>query len=306
MFDWRCLSCFEGDGGFTWRLSARWLGLSNVFALLPRVGLANRLLVWARATVCAHRLGSPLAVHGWGHLHLGPVLRRESSYRLYIMQVRTCRAPGQLTYARFKSLIYGRAFHYNCPLDQATERAERGECTFIYDAVPDHNDYFVGLRGNEGLLRSAFHELVRPRVRREVYARPAPEIALHVRRGDFVTIDRQLSRIEYFVDAVERIRDVVGQCVPATVFTDGSADEVDALRRLPNLQLHDRIGDVGDLLHMSRANYIVTSLHSTFGYWAAFISDASIILDCAHGETRIRSSSNQLFEGPLESLGRDI
>src|SRR5258705_11167494 len=56
---------------------------SLVHARLPRGGLGNKLLVWARATVFGRLNKLPVITTGWADVKIGPLLRRERFKRYY-------------------------------------------------------------------------------------------------------------------------------------------------------------------------------------------------------------------------------
>ena len=59
-----------------------------VLAKLPKAGLANKLLVWARALVFAKENNYELFVIGWFDFKLGPFLRNEKTKRIICFQKR--------------------------------------------------------------------------------------------------------------------------------------------------------------------------------------------------------------------------
>lgn len=269
-----------------------------VFALLPRTGLANRLFVWAHSRLYAERNGVPSFTHGWGHIHIGPWLRREQSKRYYFFFFnRSSNFIGLILrkmLARIgqHQLIFEPSLLSLPPINNST---------ILFTSVPNKTDYFRNLRRSEAFLREELLKTLRPRYRRSVDAIARYPIAIHVRRGDFIAGGLTLSGENYFINVVQKLRQCRGDEEEIRVFSDARPKELTNLLSLPNVVMANSKPDVVELLEISKADIIVTSLGSTFGYWAAFISDADIILDPRHAYGAIRSelSVNQ-FEGTID------
>ena len=270
----------------------------SVHAVLPRAGLANRLLVWARAAVYAKTNDLPLYVQGWGHIHIGPLLRREKSMRYYGTFFN---CPGYLKgVARLKQARWFQAASVVTEPPFSQPPAENTKC-IVFQTVPSKEDYFADLRGHEEFLGDAFRAMVRQRWHQSLPNQSDPFIALHVRRGDFRTAGIELSSEDYFAKTLSRLRAASG-IERAVVFSDATAAQVPQLAGLPNVTFAEHNSEILDLLEMSRADIIVTSLRSTFGYWGGFISKASIILDPRHDFGAIRDTSNGWFEGNIDQF----
>lgn len=271
---------------------------SSVHAVLPRAGLANRLLVWARAAVFAKTHGLPLYVQGWGHIHIGPLLRREKSLRYYGTFFNS---PGYFRgAARLKRirLLNSNRIITEPALDAGADAS--GQC-FVFKKVPAKEDYFKDLRGHEEFVAGAFRKMIRQRWHDQLPERTSPFIALHVRRGDFQTVGIELSGESYFAATLARLRAATG-IQRAMIFSDASADQIPELVQQPDVSLAQYDSEIMDLLEMSRADVIVTSLRSTFGYWGGFVSEAAIILDPRHQFGDIRQQDDRWFEGSIEEF----
>ena len=55
----------------------------TVIADIPRCGLGNKMLVWAKACVFAKKHDLPMFTYGWEQFNIGPWLRGEKSNRYY-------------------------------------------------------------------------------------------------------------------------------------------------------------------------------------------------------------------------------
>ena len=273
-------------------------------ASLPRSGLANRLFVWARAYTFSRLHDVPLYVHGWGHFNLSPILRGDRSFRFYYPYFVS--RTNHLGFA-VRRLLAAAGFHSVQTEDEilsqdidATDRT-----VWLFKGVPWYEDYFVAHRGYETLIREGFFEMVKPRVMELVDAQPRPVVALHIRRGDF-QIARELTGNEYFIDSVRRIRAASREQLPVTVFSDAKDEQISDVLSLPGVCRQDSGNDVADLISLSKADVIVTSFRSTYGYWGGYLSDAAIILDPRHGDARIRSDDPKWFDGTLDEYCRQL
>ena len=274
------------------------------FVCLPRAGLANRLFVWARGHLFSVRNQVPLFVHGWANINLSPIWRGDRSLRFYYpcFEKRTnhCGYIG-----RKLSSLLGRYQLVDEPSDPSAVVSPTTRTAWLFRGVPWWEDYFVALRGHEESVREGFFDLVKPHVVAQAHQSPRPVLSVHIRRGDF-RIARDMTSNEYFVRAVIAIREAANETLPVTVFSDASDDEISDVLSLPETRRHRDVNDVADLITMARSDVIVTSLHSTYGYWAGFLSDAAIILDPRHGAAAIRAPSPARFEGILEDFCDEI
>jgi hypothetical protein len=94
--------------------------------------------------------------------------------------------------------------------------------------------------------------------------------------GDF-KLGNQITPSEYFYKGINLIRDVVGENLPVTIFTDADEQELTGLLNLPNVQIAENKPDMLDIILLSRSKIMLLSRSSTFGYWAAFLSDAIVV-----------------------------
>lgn len=107
---------------------------------------------------------------------------------------------------------------------------------------------------------------------------PAP-IALHVRRGDFEVHadaldielrDNSALPIEWYMAALQAVREQLGWQVESEVYSDGSAEELQPLLSMPGVQRRDWGSSIADLLALSRARYLIAS-GSIFSMWASYL-----------------------------------
>jgi len=113
---------------------------------------------------------------------------------------------------------------------------------------------------------------------------PAPK-AIHVRRGDFIqrsSYDDIMAAhnselpIEWYIGALEAVREKAGREVETSVFSDGTDEELGALLSLPGVNRADYDSGLGDMLGLSRAGLLIAS-GSTFSMWGTYLGQVPTI-----------------------------
>lgn len=250
------------------------------YAKLPRTGLGNMLLVWARACVFAELNGLRLITTGFGSLRVGPFLRFEREKRLYWADFLPS-APADIAQALVLSHL-GRIERE--PLVRRLSPDElQSVFVYVYEALPD---FFLSFAEHRDLVRERLFAMLTPKRKQELGESKPPVIGVHVRRGDFGKLDpnHNLSRsfgptpLGHFVRLINQIREVVGKNMEVTVFSDGEDDELGPLLALPCVVRAPRRAAIVDLLLLSRAKIVIPSAWSTFSLWSGFLSDAPVFL----------------------------
>jgi hypothetical protein len=277
---------------------------SCVHADLPRSGLGNKLLVWAHALVFAHLNELPLFVSNWAELKIGPFLRNEKSKRQYW---------GYFVQTNQPSFLRKLVFASSKCVDEPDLRRVVGldsKLVYVFREMPSWPNYFKDLQEFRPIIVGQFYHNVAPKYLSLAERQTPPVIGVHIRRSDFRkpangeqigNTFNQRTSLDYFIRTVEAIRDIQGAQLPVTIFTDGKEGDVAELLTLPEVKMAAKNPDIVDLLLLSRSRYIVVSPGSTFSYWAAFVSDASVITHSTF-DMRIRSEEESFFEGPVKNL----
>ena len=275
-----------------------------VVAFLPNAGLANKLFVWAKAEIFAHLNNLPVRVFGWTYPKIGPMRRDERSERMYGRFFDT--SPGHA----LLSLSYGGLWGGLVDEPSCTQLVETSpKAVYLFRKVPHWSNYFGDIRNHRDLICSRLLSIVRKKYVFELDAADTPVVAMHVRRGDFRALEagedfRRVggvrTRDAYFASIVHGLRSAAGNEVPITIFSDGHDAELSFLLRLPAVARAKPLNDVSQLLLMSRAPVIVTSAGSTYGEWAAYLSDAIVLRHPHHIHAPIRptSADGRLYEVP--------
>jgi hypothetical protein len=266
-----------------------------VYAELPKTGLGNLLLVWSRARLFGHLNDMPLVTIGWSGIRWGAWLRGEKKKRLYWGYFHETPVIMKWKARLLKQVV---------PVvrDPAMKRITDSSrpAIFIFNRPAVQDDLFGDFRMHRQFLRAEIYRLLKPALNRQLQRVHTPEIAVHIRRGDF-TISNPLTPNGFFVEAINFIRATARKNMSVTVFTDAETTEIKEVLDLPNTRLAEKKADILDILQMSKSRVVVLSRSSTFSYWAAFLSDAIVIKPIGdwQGDLRPAEVNRQSFEGKI-------
>ncbi len=282
--------------------------MSIVVCKLPKAGLGNQLFPLLKGYTFAHLNSLPVVVTGYNQVFIGPYLRREKSKRnyrgIFVFQKNILVAGLN----QLKLLAYKKFMRVTDPAVKKMEGPVDDNRLYVFTEMPHWDHYFDGLRENRAYVIDTLWKLILPQLRQQVNAMRPPVIGVHIRMGDFRKLrdgetfgDAGAVRTpeNYFIDIINAIRTIHGTDLPVSVFTDGYPQELEQLLSLTNIELVTGNTDMADLLLLSRSKIMITSAGSTFSYWAAFLSDAAIIMHPRHTGTIIRpaETGNKLYHG---------
>lgn len=272
-----------------------------VIASLPKAGLGNKLHIWAKAAIFSHLNNCNYYALGWTKLSLGAFLRREKSNRLYLGQFISQDLDFYLklviTYLTSKPVI-----------EPELNKFTQGESSlFVFNkitGIPD--DSFRDFLTFRKYLKAEIRRILTSKVREIISNSPVPIIGIHVRRGDF-KYTPWLTPIDYFRLRLTQIRQVAGVDLPATIFSDGSFEELSPLLSLPNVSLADNNPEIVDMILLSLSKILIVCPASTFSNWASFLSEDSTVIirsyEFMHKPVREVEVNSAAFEG---AVGDDI
>ena len=281
---------------------------SVVVCKIPHCGLGNWLFPLMKAKIFAERHQLPLYIIGYNQFKIGPYLRDEKNKRIYrsffIFQKNALwEIFDRLYLLRYNNYnkIYEPDLVYNNHLKFSRK------FLFIISEIPHWSDHFHNLRQFRNLVRNHFFLMLDPLVKNIISKAEVPMIGVHIRMGDFRKLKNgeDFSKVgavrtpeSYFISVIEKLNIIYNEKLTITVFTDGYENEIPLLLNMPNVKLSGQYPDIVDLVLLSKSKVIVTSAGSTFSYWAAFLSNAAVILHPDHIHYRIRNEP-QLFEGTI-------
>jgi hypothetical protein len=261
--------------------------MSTVICKLPNAGLGNQLFPLMHAYLFAQLNDLPVIVIGYHHLKIGPYLRREKSKRTYnqFFCFQKNITGEYLDRLRIKKLEK-KAEVVMEPQVRKMDAEELRNKVFVFDEIADYDDYFGRLKDHRQEVKGILNSLVHSRIKNTLKQQEAPVIGVHIRMGDFRKLNKGeeyrsghvRTPLEYFVNCIHAIRDLNGNNLPVTIFTDGYKEELQEILKLDNVRIIRKNPDLVDLLLLSKSKIILPTHGSTFSAWAAFLSDAPVVL----------------------------
>ncbi len=266
--------------------------MAKVHIRFPGTGLGNMLLVWAKGVVFAQLNNLPYTTTSWWGLHWGALLRRERKSRLYF---------GYFTetplWKRLTMKIY--CIFTDIEPDPVVEVVAafggNDKKVYLFNKALTGPDVFGSIRDHSAMVTKELFNTITPKMRSKLLEFQNPVIGVHIRRGDF-KLGNQTTPLEYFIKGINAVRDALGQNYSVTIFTDAHEEELTALLRLPNIHIAEDKPDILDIILLSKSKIMILSQSSTFGYWAAFLSDAIVIRPVNDWQPFIKNNSMNGYE----------
>lgn len=234
---------------------------------LPKAGLANKLLVWANGVVYAKLNNSNFIVTPWYHFSIGPFLRNERSKRFYFGCFNKPSFIGGIV-ALFFAAILNVTKKHNFLRNIISYK--------IFSIVPIYSDFTVNIREHRWIVKEEFFKMLNPIVQKRLQKKPKIEIGVHIRLGDFKLMNIS-TPLAFYKKAILKLRESFGSYLAVTIFSDGTDKELYEILSLNGVERATNNQDIDDLVQLSKSEYLVLSQDSSFGYFAAFISNASVI-----------------------------
>ncbi len=278
---------------------------SKVFARLPAAGLGNKMLVWARAFVFSRQYGMELFVSAWWGINAGAWLRLEKKKRVYLGTFKedSLRKRSSLFLFRLRARSVTEPAFDSIQEERAGSIPDQ-KTLYIFEKLFTDADYFKELRPWREEIREEIHRMLFPALRTELDSLESPVIGIHVRRGDFKR-GSTLTPEEFFVRAIEALRETAGKELPVTVFTDAEPGELTRLFSLPSVKVATPKADLLDILLLSRSRICILSISSSFSLWAGFLSEGIVLQhpDEWHPVLRPSSVNEKHYEGRFDPSG---
>ncbi|MDZ8188201.1 MAG: alpha-1,2-fucosyltransferase [Nostoc sp. ChiSLP02] len=285
-----------------------------VYPKLPKAGLGNMLLVWARAVLFAHINDLHIVAPAWGKLVIGPYIRGERDKRYYGHLFSNKNYVSSINYfmARLKKNIH---IYHNPAISKIElfnlEPSEANFYLFIFNQLPHWSDFFVDLKEYQPIIKEKLLTTIRPSVLEAISVRPAPQIGIHIRMGDFKALKPEddftklggvRTPFSWFIRVIDAIRAIAGYDVPVTIFSDGRDRELSELLTLSQISRASTASALSDMLTLSQSKVLITSSGSTFSYWASYLGKCPTIWHPAHFHAGVFSAdvSQTVFEGGFD------
>jgi len=281
-----------------------------VICKLPRAGLGNQLFPLLKAYTFAHLNNLPVLVTNYRQVKIGPWLRGERNKRVYngFFNFEKNRIAAQFDKWKVKNI----SAEISIPEPEIKKLESKDVFTkyFLFHEIPHYARRFEGLTDNRELVINELNKLIRPSIKKRLEELEPPCIGVHIRMADFKKL-REGEKFgkegatrtpeDYFVKTIQSIRNMYGDNLPVSIFTDGSKKEFSILLQQPKIDFIEGNNDLVDLLLLSKSDIIITSGGSTFSYWAAFLSDAIVIMHPSFSNIKIRPESvDTQYEGVFD------
>ncbi len=287
-----------------------------VYPNLPRAGLGNMLLIWARAVLFAHLNNFEIISPNWGNFSIGSYLRfeRETRYYGYLFSNKNYVSKFKYWYIFLnKNFIIHNPkvskFELVFPVEHLN--ISNNFYLFIFNQLPHWSDLFADLKEDKEIIKEKLSQTIRPSVLKTILHRPAPQIGIHIRMGDFrqlkpeddfTKLGNVRTPMSWFIDIINVVRQLAGYTVPVTIFSDGHDYELVDLLKLTNISRASRNSALSDMFTLSRSKILIASSGSTFSSWASYLGNCPTIWHPAHFHAGVFSSdvSRCVFEGGFD------
>jgi hypothetical protein len=284
-----------------------------VYPQLPKAGLGNMLLIWARAVLFAQINSLPVVSPTWGKMAIRPYLRGERDKRYYGNLFSNKDYVSKFNY--FLASFKRKQLHYNrviSKIELSYLEPEEVDChLFIFNQLPHWSDFFADLKENQPIIKNKLFASIRPSVLEAISQRPTPQIGIHIRMGDFRKLkpDDDFTKLggvrtpfSWFVRVIDSIRTIAGYDVPVTIFSDGHDRELIELLKLAKVSRASPASALSDMLTLSKSQLLITSSGSTFSYWASYLGQCPTIWHPAHFHAGVFPAdiSQSVFEGGFD------
>jgi hypothetical protein len=281
-------------------------------------GLGNRLFPWARAKVFSAETSCRMLAPRWGHLRAASITRGGINYGNALRKV--------LLFDNFAPLagevggIESAIIRRMCKVFAV---ATLSEARGVADAPGER--ILVSFKGNEhhlfddlwihyDLIRDRLLKAAKPKWLSEIARYGAPFIGLNVRMGkdfkpaqsvaDFASNSSDYLRtpLDWYVDALRLVRQVLGTDMPAVVVTDGTRFDLRQVLDEPSVIFCDSRSAIGDLLILSKATVLIGSGRSSFSAWASFLGKMPTVTVPGSSLQKLQVSKDleQHFVGELD------
>lgn len=284
-----------------------------VYPKLPKAGLGNMLLVWAKSVLFAHINSLPIVAPNWGQVKLGPFLRGERDKRYYGNFF--CNKDSVSQFKYFAAKLKKHHVYHNPAISKLElsnlEAQGLDSYLFIFNEVPHWSDYFIDIKEHQPLIKKKLFSILRPSVFKTISTLPAPDIGIHVRMSDFkvlkpgedfAKLGNTRTPISWYIRVISTIREIAGYDVPVTLVSDGHDNELEELLKLSQVSRSPSASALSDMLTLSRSKLLITSSGSTFSSWASYLGQCPTIWHPAHFHAGVFSYdiSRTVFEGGFD------
>lgn len=247
------------------------------------------MLVWAHGFVFSKLNNLELITSRWWRLRWGAIVRREKRNRLYKNYFVETSLSNRLL-IQLQLLLVKKI--YNPGIKVLENQSNK---IFVFSKRSPDDELFKYLIPHSKEIREEIVNLLSLPMRQKLKNLDVPQIGIHVRRGDF-KIGNPITPNKFFIDVITNIREAMNQKLSVTIFTDAREDEISDILQLENVFLASEKEDILDILQMSKSKFLVLSRSSSFSYWAAFLSQAFVIMRYDDWQKQIKPNNGFYYE----------
>lgn len=233
------------------------------------MGLANCLLVYARALCLAKKLNAQMIAPTWEQFNVGPYLRQESDKRHYFNIFKKAGISGWKKYFLLNSL------------HKISENELSGIKQLNYPnlliEVKGVQPYFKDLIAERDFIVENVLKLIHPFRLKELNDFTfSGKIGIHIRLGDYHPSAQK--SLAWYLEIIRQIDLHTNFSYEFLLFSDGKAEELTLL-----LEYSSRIqriyfgSSIADMVALSKCEFIIGS-NSTFSAWASFMGNKMLLI----------------------------
>lgn len=233
------------------------------------MGLANCLLVYARALCLAKKLNAQMIAPTWEQFNVGTYLRQESDKRHYFNIFKKEGMSGWKKYFLLNSL--------KRVSENELSAIEYSKHQNLIVEVKGVQPYFKDLIGERDFIVKNVLNLIHPfRLKEVQHFSFSRKIGIHIRLGDYHPLAQK--SLDWYLEIIQQI-DLQTNCsYKFLLFSDGKPKELTQLLSYSQRIQHTHFGSsIADLVALSKCEFIIGS-NSTFSAWASFMGNKMLLI----------------------------
>ncbi|MBB6005143.1 alpha-1,2-fucosyltransferase [Arcicella rosea] len=261
------------------------------------MGLANCLLVYARALCLAKKLNAKMIAPTWEQFNFGPYLRQESDKRHYFNIFKKEGISGGKKYFLLKSL--------QKISENELSEIEHLKYQNLLIEVKGVQPYFKDLIAERDFIVENVLKLIHPfRLNEVQHFSFSRKIGIHIRLGDYHHSAQK--SLDWYLEIIRQI-DLHTNCsYNFLLFSDGKPKELTQLLNYSSRIQHIHFGSsIADLVALSKCEFIIGS-NSTFSAWASFMGNKMLLIPEPKGYLNDFSGLDYFVLDEVPILSREV
>ncbi len=251
------------------------------FIRIGGAGLANCMLISARAYIFAIKNNYIFIEPTWGRFGPGPILRNEKDKRSYFGLFKPAGITG------FKKFYY--LFNYFL----------KNKNIIKIDSL---GNYFADLQGDYELVKKYFEKIINEKKLFKLQNYNFDNvIGIHIRSGDYKNTC-WFTGFDFYLKMIQKIKSIFGNKYVFYIYTDANNKELKDILSINGVQKVFFGNALADMVALSKSKLIIAS-DSTFSGMSAFLNQIPIIFPKRHfGEVLKNKEKEFLYDKNEDSL----